>query len=289
MPKTKLTYSAIDGVRPLMNNASKFAIAGFLLLLLFFIFNPIVLIGPGERGVITHFGAVEPTPLAEGIHLVVPVRDRVTLLDVKVQKHEVPAKGSTKDLQDLKAVFAVNFALRPEIVARTFQQQGNLSAIVERIVAPQTQEAFKTAVAQFTAEESIVKRPQLKDSFDTILGERLDKYGIEVYDTSVVDIQFSVEFAQAVESKQVAEQESQRAVYIAQKAEQEAQGRINQATGEAEAQRLLQQSLDPNILRKQELDNQRLAIEKWDGKLPNVNSGAVPFLNLKTSESEAKA
>jgi prohibitin 1 len=272
-----------------MNNSSKLAIATTLLLILFLFLNPIVLVGPGERGVVNHFGAVESTPLSEGIHVVVPVRDRVTLLDVKVQKHEVPAKGSTKDLQDLKAVFAVNFALKPDIVARTFQQQGNLSEIVERIVAPQTQEAFKTAVAQFTAEESIVKRPELKDSFDKILGERLNKYGIEVYDTSVVDIQFSVEFAQAVESKQVAEQESQRAVYIAQKAEQEAQGRINQATGEAEAQRLLQQSLDPNILRKQELDNQRLAIEKWNGQLPNVNSGVVPFLNLKAQENGAKA
>jgi prohibitin 1 len=271
-----------------MNNSSKLAIATTLLLLLFLFLNPIVLIGPGERGVVTHFGAVDATPLAEGIHVVIPVRDRVTLLDVKVQKHEVPAKGSTKDLQDLKAVFAVNFALRPDVVARTFQQQGNLSAIVERIVAPQTQEAFKTAVAQFTAEESIVKRPELKDSFDSILGERLTKYGIEVYDTSVVDIQFSTEFAQAVESKQVAEQESQRAVYIAQKAEQEAQGRINQATGEAEAQRLLQQSLDDKVLRKQELDNQRIAIEKWDGKLPNVNSGAIPFLNLQSEDLGAK-
>ncbi len=271
-----------------MSNLVKLAITVVFILLGFLLFNPIVLIGPGERGVITHFGAVELSPLAEGIHVVVPVRDRVTLLDVKVQKHEVPAKGSTKDLQDLKAVFAVNFALRPDIIARTFQQQGNLSAIVERIVAPQTQEAFKTAVAQFTAEESIVKRPELKDSFDKILGDRLDKYGIEVYDTSVVDIQFSTEFAQAVESKQVAEQEAQRAVYIAQKAEQEAQGRINQATGEAEAQRLLQQSLDPNILRKQELDNQRLAIDKWDGKLPNVNSGAVPFLNLMPETKGAK-
>lgn len=271
-----------------MNNTPKWVIAGILLILLFTLASPIVLIGPGERGVVTHFGAVESNALTEGIHLIVPVRDRVVHLDVKVQKHEVPAKGSTKDLQDLKAVFAVNFALRPEIIARTFQQQGNLSAIVERIVAPQTQESFKTAVAQFTAEESIVKRPELKERFDTILGERLDKYGIEVYDTSVVDIQFSPEFAQAVESKQVAEQEAQRAVYIAQKAEQEAQGRINQATGEAEAQRLLQQSLDANVLRKQELDNQRLAIEKWDGKLPDVNSGAIPFLNLQAQDKSMK-
>ena len=255
-----------------------------LLLLLFLMFQPVFMVGPGERGVVTHFGAVDPHPLNEGIHLIIPVRDRVTILDVKVQKHEVPAKGSTKDLQDLKAVFAVNFALRPEVIAQTFQQQGNLGAIVERIVAPQTQEAFKTAVAQFTAEESIVKRPELKENFDQILSDRLDKYGVEVYDTSVVDIQFSLEFAQAVERKQVAEQESQRAVYIAEKAEKEAQGRINQAKGEAEAQRLLQESLNADVLRKQELDNQRLAIQKWDGQLPGVNSGAVPFLNISPSE-----
>ena len=114
-----------------------------LLLLIVLIFQPVFMVGPGERGVVTHFGAVDLVPLNEGIHLVIPLRDRVTILDVKVQKHEVPAKGSTKDLQDLKAVFAVNFALRPDSIAQTFQQQGNLGAIVERIVAPQTQGSFQ--------------------------------------------------------------------------------------------------------------------------------------------------
>ena len=52
-----------------MNNSSKLAIATTLLLILFLFFNPIVLIGPGERGVVTHFGAVESTPLSEGIHV----------------------------------------------------------------------------------------------------------------------------------------------------------------------------------------------------------------------------
>lgn len=268
-----------------MNKDLKLAIAAALITLAVLFLNPLVSVGPGERGAVTHFGAVDPQPLKEGLHFIVPIRDRVILLDVKVQKHEVPAKGSTKDLQDLKAVFAVNFALQPEQVARTYQQQGNLGEIVERIIAPQTQESFKTAVAQFTAEESIVKRPQLKQNFDDILSDRLVKYGIEIYDTSIVDIQFSSEFAQAVERKQVAEQESQRAVYIAEKAQQEAQGRINQAKGEAEAQRLLQQSLDAEVLRKQELDNQRLAIEKWNGELPNVNSGAIPFLNLQPDDN----
>lgn len=265
-----------------MQNLIKVTIASIITLILIAILIPVSIVNAGERGVITHFGAVDPVPLAEGIHWLTPIRDSVTKIDVKVQKHEVEAKGSTKDLQDLNAVFAVNFALDPAKVAQTYQQQGDLDQIVERIIAPQTQEAFKTAVAQFTAEDSIVRRPELKQSFDMILSDRIAKYGIDIYDTSVVDIQFSPEFAAAVEAKQVAEQDSQRAVYIAEKAEKEAQGRINFAKGEAEAQKLLQVSLDDKLLRKQELDNQKEAIAKWNGVLPSVNSGVVPFLDIKS-------
>lgn len=263
-----------------MQTLIKSAIAILATIFLIALLSPITVVSAGERGVMTHFGAVDPTPLTEGIHWRTPLRDKIVRIDVKVQKHEVDAKGSTKDLQDLNAVFAVNFALDASKVAQTYQQQGNLDQIVERIIAPQTQEAFKTAVAQFTAEDSIVRRPELKQSFDEILSSRIAKYGVQIYDTSVVDIQFSPEFAQAVEAKQVAEQDSQRAVYIAQKAEKEAQGRINFAKGEAEAQKLLQVSLDDKLLRKQELDNQKEAIAKWDGALPNVNSGVVPFLQI---------
>jgi prohibitin 1 len=270
-----------------LSGTVKFLIVGAIALLIFLEFVPFI-IGAGERGVVTHFGAVDPVPLSEGIHFKVPFRDVIIPIDVKIQKFEVPAQGSTKDLQDLRAKFAVNFALQADRVAQIYQQQGDLRAIVDRIVAPQTQESFKTAAAQFTAEESIVKRPELKAQFDQILMSRLSKYGIEIYDTSVVDIEFSAEFAQAVERKQVAEQDAQRSVYIAQKAEQEAQARINQAKGEAEAQKLLQVSIDANILRKQELDNQRLAIDKWDGILPKVNSGAVPFLDVVSASKIAK-
>lgn len=263
-----------------MNALIKTAIAFVVSICLVLLLSPITIISAGERGVMTHFGAVDPIPLGEGIHWRTPLRDRIVHIDVKVQNHEVDAKGSTKDLQDLNAIFSVNFGLDPDLVPQIYQRQGSLDQIVTRIISPQTQESFKTAAAQFTAEESIVRRPELKQSFDEILSERVDKYGLKIYDTNVVDISFSKEFSDAVEAKQVAEQDSQRAVYIAEKAAKEAQGRINFAQGEAEAQKLLQVSLDDKLLRKQELDNQKEAIAKWDGHLPNVNSGVMPFLNI---------
>ena len=110
-------------------------------------------------------------------------------------------------------------------------------------VAPQTQESFKIAAARRTVEEAITKRDELKEDFDNALSDRLDKYGILILDTSVVDLSFSPEFARAVEEKQIAEQKSQRAVYVAREAEQQAQADINRAKGKAEAQRLLAETL----------------------------------------------
>jgi regulator of protease activity HflC (stomatin/prohibitin superfamily) len=201
-----------------------------------------------------------------------------------VQKFEVPAQSSTKDLQDLSASFAINFRLDPIKVVEIRRKQGTLQNIVSKIIAPQTQESFKVAAARRTVEEAITKRDELKQDFDTALSARLNKYGIIVLDTSVVDLAFSPEFSRAVEEKQIAEQRAQRAVYVAQEAEQEAQADINRAKGRAEAQRLLAETL-----RAQggQLVLQKEAIEAWrqgGSQMPKVlvmggdSKSNVPFL-----------
>ena len=82
------------------------------------------------------------------------------------------------------------------------RKQGTLENIVAKIIAPQTQESFKIAAALRNVEEAITKRNQLKQDFDDALSTRLEKYGIIVLDTSVVDLSFSAQFAKAVEDKQ---------------------------------------------------------------------------------------
>ncbi len=237
--------------------------------------NSFVIINPGEAGVISILGKARDGELLEGFHIKPPLISKVDIYDVTVQKFEVPAQSSTKDLQDLSASFAINFRLDPTQVVHIRRTQGTLQNIVAKIIAPQTQESFKVAAARRTVEEAITKRDELKQDFDKALGDRLIKYGIIVLDTSVVDLTFSTEFSKAVEEKQIAEQRAQRAVYVAQEAEQEAEANVNRAKGQAEAQRLLRETLTPELLQKQ-------AIEKWDGKFPQVmgGNGALPFINL---------
>ena len=247
-------------------------------------FNSFVILNPGQAGVLSILGKAQDGVLLEGIHFRPPLVSNVDIYDLTVQKFEVPAESSTKDLQDLKASFAINFRLDPIQVVEIRRKQGTLQNIVSKIIAPQTQESFKIAAARRTVEEAITKRDELKEDFDNALGERLDKYGILILDTSVVDLSFSPEFARAVEEKQIAEQKSQRAVYVAREAEQQAQADINRAKGKAEAQRLLAETL-----RAQggELVLQKEAIEAWregGAQMPKVlvtggdSQGGVPFL-----------
>jgi regulator of protease activity HflC (stomatin/prohibitin superfamily) len=253
-------------------------------LVLFISLNSFVIVNPGQAGVISILGKARDGAVLEGIHLKPPLISVVDIYDLTVQKFEVPAQSSTKDLQDLTARFAINFRLDPTQVVEVRRKQGTLENIVSKIIAPQTQESFKIAAARRTVEEAITKRNELKQDFDTALGQRLEKYGIIVLDTSVVDLAFSPEFARAVEEKQIAEQRAQRAVYVAQEAEQEAQADINRAKGRAEAQRLLAETL------KQQgggLVLQKEAIEAWrqgGSQMPKVlvtggdSNSSIPFL-----------
>ncbi len=266
-------------------NLSELAGGIVLAVTVFIGLNSFVIINPGEAGVLTILGKAREGVLLEGIHFKPPLISAVDIYDVTVQKFEVPAQSATKDLQNLSARFAINFRLDPVEIVEIRRTQGTLENIVSKIIAPQTQESFKIAAAKRTVEQAITQRSELKEDFDTALNSRLEKYGIIVLDTSVVDLDFSPEFAKAVEDKQIAEQRAQRAVYIAQEASQEAQADINRAKGKAEAQRLLAETLKAQ---GGELVLQKEAIEAWKeggAQMPKVlviggekNSGGVPFL-----------
>ncbi|MEO1211187.1 MAG: prohibitin family protein [Cyanobacteria bacterium J06638_20] len=271
-----------------LRNASGTILGAIALALLVIGLNAFVVINPGQAGVLSILGKAQDEPLFEGIHLKPPLISRLDLYDVTVQKFEVPAQSSTNDLQYLSGRFAINFRLDPSRVVSIRREQGTLENVVTKIVAPQTQEAFKIAAALRTAEESITQRDLLKRDFDIALQKRLEKYGITILDTSVVDLQFSTEFARAVEEKQIAEQRARRAVFVAQEAQQEAQAEINRAQGKAEAQRLLAETLKAA---GGELVLQKEAIEAWregGAQMPKVlvmgqDGGSVPFLfNLES-------
>lgn len=250
-------------------------LGAFFLVFISLIFRPFVIVNAGERGVVMKFGKVQDVILDEGIHPIIPVMTTVQSLSVRVQKNDVNAEASSRDLQDVGMEIAINWHIDPSRVNRVFQQIGNHEQILIRIITPSVSEVVKAATAKKNAEEIITRRTELKQEIDQALKQRITSYGILIDDVSLVNVSFSPEFSKAIEAKQIAEQEAKRADFEALKAEKEAQAEINRAKGQAEAQRLQRQTLTPILL-------QKLAIEKWDGHFPTVmgGQGALPFINL---------
>lgn len=251
-------------------------VLAFVILIVFAIINPIVVIGAGERGVVfNRVSGLKPNVLGEGLHFRTPFVETVKKISVRINKDDVKAEGASKDLQTINMDVAVNWRIIPEKVNTVYQQVGDEKEVLLRIITPAISEVVKASSASKTAEEIITKRTELKIDIDNKLTERLAAYNIELRDVSLVNVDFSREFNVAIEAKQVAEQQAQQAKFTAQRAENEAQAAINKAKGEAEAQRVIQQSISSELL-------QKLAIEKWNGVLPQYTgaNAPLPFLNF---------
>lgn len=245
-----------------------------LVLLLFLGYNSFEIVGAGERGVVfSTFGGVQQGVRGEGLQLKVPFIQTIIPIDVRIQKAETDSSASSKDLQTVQSRIALNYHIAPEQAWQIYQEVGTLYK--ERLIDPSVQEAVKAATAQFTAEELITRRAEVSDEIREMLKERLVPHNIVVDEFNIVDFNFSSVFNEAIEAKQTAEQDALRAERELDRIKIEAEQTITAAQAEAESQRLQRETLTEELL-------QFRAIERWDGVLPQVVGGAVPFINLET-------
>ncbi|HMK56818.1 MAG TPA: prohibitin family protein [Dissulfurispiraceae bacterium] len=286
----KKTLADLDLVNKIKGGFSKGArgvrVIGSVIaaLLIFFIMNPFVIIGAGERGVILDFGAVQPQVLGEGLHLRVPIMQKIVRIDVRVNKSQTDAESVSKDLQDTHSTIAVNYHVLPEKANWVYQNLG--TQYKERIIDPAVQEVVKAITAKFTAVELITQRERVRSEIKELLKQRLVTYNVVVDDFSIVNFAFSQQFTQAIESKQTAEQLALKAQRDLERIKIEAEQKVASAKAEAEALRLQKENVTPQLVKLRQIEASIRAIDKWDGHMPKVTSGAVPFIDAKSLEKE---
>jgi regulator of protease activity HflC (stomatin/prohibitin superfamily) len=236
-----------------------FMFGGAVMLTILFFILCFRVVGVGQVGLVTRFGTVvKQTQSGVVIKAPWPI-ERLQKFDVKVQKEQADAQAATADLQDVHTTLALNYHLDDKRVKELYTQVGK--DYKARIIDPAIQESFKATSAEFTAAELLTKRPEVKEKVLQVLKERLNKRDIIVDDVSIVNFKFSDQFTAAIEAKQVAAQQAEQAKYNVEKAKNNADAAIAEATGQAKAQEILRQNLTPEIL-------QKLMLEKWNGALP---------------------
>ena len=262
---------------PLARNV---AIAATALVILWML-APFAIVPAGFRGVLTTFGKVDEHVYSEGLHLRWPVAQTMHLIDVRIQKGEGEGEAASKDLQVVHTKVAVNYHLQPQRVAAAFREVGDLQAVEVRLILPAVHEAVKASTARYTAEELITKRPEVRDAIRATLNERLERHYVVIDEFSIVSFSFSKSFNEAIEAKTTAEQLKLKAERDLQRIRVEADQRVASAEAEAKALAVQKQQVTAELLRLREVENQRRAIERWDGRLPGyVAAGALPFLQV---------
>lgn len=254
-------------------------IVGITIIFVIVLLASITTVPTGYVGVKTRFGKVQEDVIQEGLNTKAPFIEKIVKIDCRTQKIELESATATKDLQEVTFKIAVNFNINKQTANELYKTTGKNYEDI--IVNPSILESIKAVTAQYKADELITKRSEVSNKMQDTLKEKIETKGFNVIDFNIIDLDFSKEYNEAIEKKQVAEQQAKQAEYELQKAKVENEKKIENAKAEAEVMRLQNQEITDKTLQLKKLEIQEALINKWNGQLPTTSLGDnIPMLNL---------
>ena len=230
----------------------------------------------------------------------------IVLMDNRVQKQSVDTQAFSSDIQQVETRITVTYTIDKASAAGLYARVG--THYYDNIIYPQLLENTKTVFANYTAEGLIEKRSELAAQITEMVQDDVIGYGINVRNIAIENVDFTDSFTDAIEAKQVATQELQRAQTQQQQQTLEAQAAADRqriaAEAEAEVAKIEAEAEAYAITTKAEAEaagNEKVAnsltdelirytqAQLWDGELPATyvgNSDALPVLNVASEETK---
>ena len=254
----------------------------------------------GYTGILTTFGKVADYTLDAGFHLKSPFQ-KVTLMDNREQKSSFTTEAFASDIQQVNIMGSINYNINKTTAMNLFKDVG--VEYFNTLVSPRMLENMKAVFSKYTAEELISSRDQLSVETRGVLSREMERYGINIINISIEDIDFADAFTNAVEAKQVAQQAKLKAQIEQEQATMEAQQAASRkkiaAEAEANVQKINADAAAYAIRAEAEAKaeaNQKIAdsltdelikyteVSQWNGQLPTYMAGegsqTVPVLDL---------
>jgi prohibitin 2 len=208
-------------------------------------YNSLFSVDGGHRGVVfNRVWGVKENIYSEGTHFVIPWFEWPVIFDVRTRPTELSSYSGTKDLQYVNISLRVLYRPMVDHLPSILRKYG--TDFDRRILPSIINETLKAIVAMYNAEQLTTQREEVSLRIKRDLAERAHDFHIDIQDCAVTHLEFSREFAKAVEDKQIAQQEAEQAKFLVLLAEQEKKSKIIAAEGEARAATLIGHAMKVN-------------------------------------------
>ena len=263
----------------------------------------------GYTGIVTTFGKVHDETLDAGIHPHAPW-DTVITMDNREQKVAFQLESFSKDIQQVDVQGSLNYNIDKATAMNLYRDVGTDYPTI--LINPRIQEDVKIIIAKYTAENLIENRQNAADAIYELIRDELEPKGIHIISLAMENIDFTDAFEAAVEAKQVATQDKQKAQTeqerMTMEEEAKAKRAIIVANADAEQAKIAAQA-DLEVVKiqaeaalyageKEAEMNKRIAeglteelihyyeIKQWNGALPTFMGGesTLPILNFGGAE-----
>ena len=276
--------------------------AMILVAALFLLPSTFTYINPGHVGIVIHRagGGVDPHPLGPGVHTRVPFATGIEeypvfLKTVVLTRSSGEGSASNDEInvnsvegQPLSLDVSLSFELDP---AQTPKLYSTFRTDIDQITHGFVKQAIRQSLQEVVGTEPIAdiigpKKAEATNRARALISQRLQPYGFEVKQFTINELRAPPAVMEAINQKNVMQQQALTAQNELQKNTFQAQGDSIKAAGrakaimaEAEAQaranQLLSQSITPNLVQYE-------LTKKWNGQMTQVTGGATPLLQLPT-------
>lgn len=286
------------------------------------LFRPFVIINSGETGILVTLGKYEKQPMYPGFHLFMPLLQKVIVVDSKVRiinytvedaAGAVDKRGVAKmapiqvlDSRGLpvEVELTIQYSLAPEKAADAIATLGlNWE---EKTIHPNIRDVVRSVIGNFKAEELPTKRDEIAAHITQNMQKAIEKIKnqpITVNSIQLRNITLPEKVKEQIERVQIANQEAERTKYEVERAKQEAQkaaeiakgnaeAKIIEAKGQAEANELIGKSLTSNLVKIKQIEAQakfnEALKENKDAKVFLTPNGAMPsvWMDMKDKDKE---